>query len=229
MKNNPNRSLILNSARKNFYQRGFNNTSIRAIAAEVNMTNVNLFNYFKNKREILVSLFDDFLDSMYFPLNSIIPGLDHPVEAMLSGIIIFQYTLSYNKRFSDLYEEALKEDVIGGIFVRNLTPFCQQIVDSYSHEKFTKKELHYTVYTLFEAIMNINVRVSKEELNFSQDFLRNQHIRLFYRLFYLNREDFQNEEKTILKIAKEYDYRSVSTYWTTEWIEFDDSKKIINT
>lgn len=221
MKNNPSRSLILNSARKNFYMRGYKNTSIRMIASELDMSNVNLFNYFKNKREILKALFDNFFDSMYFPLKQIMQEYDHPVQAMLVGLNILQYSMSYNRRLSELISEALEEDIIVTIFVRNLLPFCKEIADRFSLQKISDNALIYTLYSFYESTMSINNRVAKKELNFSQDFLRVQHTQLFYRLFYLNKLDFESEEKQALEIAKSYNYHNVSHYWTTDWIDYD--------
>ncbi|WKY46158.1 TetR/AcrR family transcriptional regulator [Eubacteriaceae bacterium ES2] len=221
MKNNPNRTLILNTARKSFYMRGYKNTSIRMIASDLNMSNVNLFNYFKNKREILRILFDDFLDSMYCPLNQITQYSEHPVEAMLVGIYVFQYSLSYNKRLSELYSEALEEDIIVKIFVRNLYPFCKEITELFSQQKISDNELIYTLYSFYETMMSINNRVAKKELSFAQDFLRDQHARLFYRLFYLNKHDFETEEKKALAISRKYNYGDICNYWTTDWIDYD--------
>lgn len=221
MKNNPTRSLILNAARKHFYQRGYNNTSIRMIASELNMSNVNLFNYFKNKRELLAALFGDFFDSMFFPLNQLRGGKDHPIETILIGIETFQYMISYNKRFADLYEEALDEDIIINITVKNLYDVYKHIGIEYSLPRIHNNELIYTIYALHESMMSINTRASKKELSFPGDFLREHHIKLFYCLFHLNQDEFCNEEKRAFEISKKYDYHSVSDYWTKEWIEYD--------
>ena len=221
MKNNPNRSLILNTARKFFYQLGYKKTSIRMIASELNMSNVNLFNYFKNKREILDVLFDNFFDSMFIPQYQIRGEDEHPIETILIGIYTFHYMLSYNKRFSDLYDEALEEDIIIRIFVKNQHKFYKQIANNYSYPKINDDELIYTIYALYESMMTINTRVTRKELPFSRDFLRDQHVQLFYCLFHLNKNEYETEEKSAYEISKKYDFRAVSTYWTKEWIDYD--------
>ncbi len=55
---------IIESARKEFLEKGFRNTSLRSIAKNANVSLSNIYNYFSDKDAIFLFIFKDILDNI---------------------------------------------------------------------------------------------------------------------------------------------------------------------
>lgn len=67
------RNTILQAARKEFLQRGFKNTSMRAVSRLSGVTLSNIYNYFKDKNELFRAVLSpllDLFDQMFLQHNS---------------------------------------------------------------------------------------------------------------------------------------------------------------
>ncbi|HNY17562.1 MAG TPA: TetR/AcrR family transcriptional regulator [Treponemataceae bacterium] len=86
------RERILSIAEDSFYDKGFRETTMRAIASEVGISVSNLYLYFENKEIILSTLIDSFCASLLRDLKDFLDhrdedGKDRAIGALLRGII----------------------------------------------------------------------------------------------------------------------------------------------
>ena len=110
------REKILNSAMQLFYEQGFENTSTRQIAAEVDMSVSNLYKYFANKEEI----FDEIVKQYYYRY-----------------LATFKNFVSHENK--DTFDEDACTKLTKAIF-ESIKGFCSQFVILMDKSKGTKYE-----------------------------------------------------------------------------------------
>ncbi len=136
------RAQICRAAEELFAQKGYHNTSMRDIAAKSNVSIGSLYDYIKNKEDILYLLANEFFDHLRREVMKILDGgydvvrqLEGTIEAMLRVVDRFQeYTLftyrdsRYLKRedlrslmeqeafFNETFTKIIGEGIQEGIF-----------------------------------------------------------------------------------------------------------------
>lgn len=93
------RKVILEVARKEFLEHGFKNTSMRVIAKKANVVLSNIYNYFKNKDEILQEVLHPLLSELYKILYS------HNIEEHLNTNIFTSE--EYQRKHINIYVEMI--------------------------------------------------------------------------------------------------------------------------
>ena len=73
---------IINAALKVFAEKGFYNTRISEIANEANVADGTIYLYFKNKDDILISLFEEELGKIITVMREELSKTDDPVEKL---------------------------------------------------------------------------------------------------------------------------------------------------
>ncbi|MGB9735389.1 MAG: TetR/AcrR family transcriptional regulator [bacterium] len=89
---------ILRAAIKTFAKKGFYNTRISDIAKEANVADGTIYLYFKNKDNLLVSLFEESMDQIIRMVEERLAGIDDPIEK-LRTFIKFHFELIQKDKF----------------------------------------------------------------------------------------------------------------------------------
>jgi len=88
---------ILEIAIELFNEKGCMNTSTRHIADNLGISVGNLYYYFKNKEDIIIALYEDFMVSLSKQLTSVTDGIDEPFD--FYGFLDEQMELERKYRF----------------------------------------------------------------------------------------------------------------------------------
>lgn len=89
---------ILRAAIKTFARKGFYNTRISDIAKEANVADGTIYLYFKNKDNLLVSLFEESMDQIIKMVEEKLTSIDDPIEK-LRTFIRFHFELIQKDKF----------------------------------------------------------------------------------------------------------------------------------
>lgn len=140
------RRVILDAALKTFVRRGYSDTKVAEIAAEAEVAEGTLYNYFPSKEEMLLALFDEkwggiveevkkklsrFVDpnkklkAMFSMVVRMFQKDRHLAEIFLidvkqSSIFLNNYPINRVAEFINLIEEILEEGKRKGIYRKNL-------------------------------------------------------------------------------------------------------------
>ncbi|HCX63854.1 MAG TPA: hypothetical protein DHN33_01405 [Eubacteriaceae bacterium] len=214
MKNNPAKENILEVSRVYFYQYGYNKTTTRMIAKRLGMSNVNLHNYYKSKRDILSELFRRFFDTMYDEYEKVENRKRvSALETVIIYIQSFYYFLSYSNQMFSLYTEGVEENVIVEIFFERHFHLYQKINEQEIKGKLSDHEIAYNCYVMFDAMTWSYARYHKKETTLQLPFLRDHHIQLLLKLFELKEEDHRETIQSAIIIAKKMDYKAIREFW----------------
>ncbi|OGW36901.1 MAG: hypothetical protein A2Y97_05210 [Nitrospirae bacterium RBG_13_39_12] len=140
------RKIILNAALKTFVKRGYPETRVSEIAAEANVAEGTLYNYFQSKEDLLLALFDEKWGGIIDDIRKKISRLDDPnkklkvmfslvvrlfkkdrhlaeiflIDVKQSSIFLNNYTVNRVVEFIDLIETILEEGKKKGIYRKDL-------------------------------------------------------------------------------------------------------------
>lgn len=89
---------ILRAAIKTFAKKGFYNTRISDIAKEANIADGTIYLYFKNKDNLLVSLFEESMDQIIHMVEEKLANIKDPIEK-LRAFIKFHFELIQKDKF----------------------------------------------------------------------------------------------------------------------------------
>lgn len=111
------RQQIADSAMKLFAEKGYHNTSVRDIANLSNISTGSIYDYIRNKEDILFLVSQSFFENLEEEMEEALKGLDDPlmklkaaIEAALSVIDNFQEYVLITYRESKYFK---KQDLIG--------------------------------------------------------------------------------------------------------------------
>ena len=113
------RELILNSALKLFADKGFYATSISALADEAGISKGLVYNYFESKEEILVQLFNRFIELVSRLLN---PDSDEEITNEEMELFFRNFTASMNsdREYWMLYFQLSMQKSVLELIQRNI-------------------------------------------------------------------------------------------------------------
>jgi TetR/AcrR family fatty acid metabolism transcriptional regulator len=140
------RTIILDAALRTFVKRGYSETTVAEIASEAAVAEGTLYNYFQNKEDLLLALFDEKWGGIIDEIKKKISRLDDPndklkavfslvvrmfkknrhlaelfmVDVKQSSIFLTNYTINRIVQFLDLIEEILEEGKRKGIYRKDL-------------------------------------------------------------------------------------------------------------
>ncbi len=140
------RSLILDAALRTFAKRGYSETKVAEIAAEAEVAEGTLYNYFQSKEELLLALFDEKWNVIINDIKKKINRLDDPndklkaiftsivsmfrknrhlaelfmIDMKQSNIFLNNYTINRIVEFLDIIESILIEGKNKGLYKKNL-------------------------------------------------------------------------------------------------------------
>ncbi len=91
---NEKRERILEGALRAFAKKGFYNTRISEVAAEAGVADGTIYLYFKNKDDVLISLFEDRMEWLIERLVSELQKLEDDVETRIRAMIRLHFELA---------------------------------------------------------------------------------------------------------------------------------------
>ncbi|MFU8806641.1 MAG: TetR/AcrR family transcriptional regulator [Bradymonadaceae bacterium] len=92
------RERILEGALKAFAKKGFYNTKVSEIAGEAGVADGTIYLYFKNKDDLLISLFEDRMEWVNDRLRSELAGVDGGVLEKLQAFVELHFSLAVENR-----------------------------------------------------------------------------------------------------------------------------------
>ena len=148
------RAVILDAALKTFVKRGYPETRVSEIASEAKVAEGTLYNYFKNKEDLLLALFDEKWGGIIDDIRTKIIRLDDPnkklkvmfsvivrlfrkdrhlaeiflVDVKQSSIFMKNYPVNRVVEFIDLIEEILEEGKRKGIYRKDLDTHVAKMI-----------------------------------------------------------------------------------------------------
>lgn len=96
--NNEKRRRILDGALKAFAKKGFYNTKVAEIASEAGVADGTIYLYFKNKDDLLISLFEDRMEWIIDRLTQELDGIEGGFDKKLSAFIRLHFMLVVENR-----------------------------------------------------------------------------------------------------------------------------------
>ncbi len=140
------RQIILDAALKTFVRRGYPETTVSEIASIAGVAEGTLYNYFRNKEDILLALFDEKWGNIIGEIKNKIQHLDNPndklkaifstvirmfkkdrylaeiflIDIKQSSIFLNNYTINRITEFVNLIERILEEGKRKGIYRKDL-------------------------------------------------------------------------------------------------------------
>ena len=88
------RRRILEGALRAFAKKGFYNTKVSEIASEAGVADGTIYLYFKNKDDLLISLFEDRMEWIIARLRAELEAVEGGVDAKLRGVIRLHVALA---------------------------------------------------------------------------------------------------------------------------------------
>ena len=178
---------ILEIAEKLFSENGYDGTSIEAIAKSVGINKATIYYHFKDKRDIIVSLFKRSIDE----LEEKVTLVNNPSLGVRDHILMeLDYLRSKRRILSVMMMEALKSDPestflfeVTDIIIRNeISHYAQekcktdsQFNNQYKTEEFFMGILPFFNYIIFEDRWAEQLSIPKDELreHFVSAFMTN--------------------------------------------------------
>jgi TetR/AcrR family fatty acid metabolism transcriptional regulator len=96
--NNEKRRRILDGALKAFAKKGFYNTKVAEIASEAGVADGTIYLYFKNKDDLLISLFEDRMEWVIDRLTQELEGIEGGFDKKLKAFIRLHFMLVVENR-----------------------------------------------------------------------------------------------------------------------------------
>ena len=110
------RAVILDAALKTFVKRGYPETRVSEIASEAKVAEGTLYNYFKNKEDLLLALFDEKWGGIIDDIRTKIIRLDDPNKKLK---IMFSVVVRLFRKDRHLAEIFLVDVKQSSIFMKN--------------------------------------------------------------------------------------------------------------
>jgi TetR/AcrR family fatty acid metabolism transcriptional regulator len=143
------RTLITDAAVEVFAEKGFHQARISDIAKRAGVADGTIYLYFKNKDDLLLSVFEDKMDFMLEGLGAALSGIDDPLEQVRqfarfhfkqvrthrSAAEVLQVELRLSNKFLKEYRpeklwaylgvfgQIIRDGQVKGVFRKNLDPF----------------------------------------------------------------------------------------------------------
>lgn len=155
-------------------EEGFENLSMYKLGKRTNMTAANLYNYYKNKDQLIIAIHKETFEMLYNMLVDSIAGEKDPVKKLRKIIITFVnfgkkypnfYDLMFNRRvpqvsdYAGTHEEVLARDEYQSS-IRNLhlvIDIGKEIVSSHPELKGTDTEISFIkMFSELHGILSLN-------------------------------------------------------------------------
>lgn len=110
---------IIEAAVKVFAKKGFYNAKISEIAREANVADGTIYLYFKNKDDILISLFEERMGSLIRRMQEELAKVDHPLDKIRVFVATHLLRLREDKHLAEVLQIELRQS---SKFMRRYVP-----------------------------------------------------------------------------------------------------------
>ena len=107
--NNEKHDRILKAALKVFAQNGFYHSKVSAIAKEASVADGTIYLYFKNKDDILISIFEESMEHFLKEVQSQLASIEDPVEKIQQFIRFHLQILERNQFMAEVIQVELRQ------------------------------------------------------------------------------------------------------------------------
>jgi TetR/AcrR family fatty acid metabolism transcriptional regulator len=156
------RQIILDAALKTFVRRGYPETRVSEIAAEADVAEGTLYNYFPSKEDLLLALFDEKWGGIIDDIKKKISSIDDPNEKLK---VMFSLVVRMFKKDRHLAEIFLIDVKQSSIFLNNypvnrvveFIDLIEEILEEGKRKKIYRKDLdtRVTKMIIFGAAQGI--------------------------------------------------------------------------
>ncbi|MCD6280001.1 MAG: TetR/AcrR family transcriptional regulator [Deltaproteobacteria bacterium] len=101
--------MILNAAKSVFAREGFYNSKVSEIAKEAHVADGTIYLYFKNKDDILISLFEEELTNIIKLVKGEIDGVSDPREKLVKFCIIHLGLVESDRALAEVIQVELRQ------------------------------------------------------------------------------------------------------------------------
>lgn len=170
------RELLIEAAKKEFLEKGYNKASLRTICSKAGVTTGALYFFFENKAELFAAIVDEPLkglkklvathfkeDSMYMSnLGSLSEiELDHSDESDMFIEYIYDYRdnfmLILNSSENTVYENCVDEFVV---MIEKLIPMMMSGMKGYTYDEYMS---HWMAHLTIDAFINVIKHIDDKE------------------------------------------------------------------
>ncbi len=107
--NNKKHKKILGAAVKIFAKKGFHNSRISEVAKEAGVASGTIYLYFKNKDDILISVFEESLEKLIEDVTTEIEKIEDPKKQLKRFIELHLGMLKNNKQLAEVLQVELRQ------------------------------------------------------------------------------------------------------------------------
>ena len=109
MKANDKHEKIIEAAVKVFASKGFYNAKVAEIAREAGIADGTIYLYFKNKDDILISLFEEKINKIILRVQAEIQKIDDPVEKLRKFITLHLKLVREDRHLAEVIQVELRQ------------------------------------------------------------------------------------------------------------------------
>ena len=103
---------ITDISRNLFIRNGYDNTSVRDILTQAGISTGSLYNFFRNKEEILLSIYKEILEQIDRTCEEITSGLDNPLLKFSVSIALQSIVFMNNQSKKNIYFAAFQSRLV---------------------------------------------------------------------------------------------------------------------
>jgi len=103
------RDRIIEAAVKVFAEKGFFTANVSDVAREAGVADGTIYLYFKNKDDVLISLFEHKMDGILQQFRERLQGIDDPLQKLEYFIQIYFEIIKNDKRLAEVFQVELRQ------------------------------------------------------------------------------------------------------------------------
>jgi len=152
------RNKIIQAGYELFAQNGYFNTNTAEIAKSAGVSTGLVYGYFRDKRDILVEVLDQYIQQVYEPILQIFDSLTAPLKfnALIPQIV--EQAIAVHKKNSSIHEalHALShtDDIVNKKFIQLEDTMTKKFVERLNVLNYHKSNLHERVHLAMNLIQS---------------------------------------------------------------------------
>ncbi len=103
------REKIIEAAVKVFAEKGFFTANVKDVAREAGVADGTIYLYFKNKDDVLISLFEQKMDGILQHIRSQLQGITDPLEKLRAFVRVYFELIKNDRRLAEVFQVELRQ------------------------------------------------------------------------------------------------------------------------
>lgn len=103
------REKIIEAAVKVFAEKGFFTANVKDVAREAGVADGTIYLYFKNKDDVLISLFEQKMDGILQHIRAQLQGMDDPLEKLRAFVKVYFELIKNDKQLAEVFQVELRQ------------------------------------------------------------------------------------------------------------------------